>query len=338
MHRMFRPLIGVALLAASKVHAAENNPEEIRELNFGIISTESTQGLKKGFEPFLEDMSKAIGMKVNAFFAPDYAGVIEGMRFGKVHLAWFGNKSAMEAVDRANGEIFAQTVDKDGNPGYWSFLVVHKDSPYTSVDEIVKNAKDLNFANGDPNSTSGYLIPNYYLWAQRGIDPMKTFKRVVNANHETNLLSVANTKVDFATCNTEVYSKIQKTQPEMAALVKPIWRSPLIPSDPLVWRKDLPKDLKARIKGFVLSYGCVGADAERERQVLAGLSSGWAPFNESSNRQLLPIREIEIVKETLKIQAKAEQSADDQAKLAALRDQLTELKAYVQNLSKFHED
>ena len=55
-------------------------------------------------------MAEETGLKVNAFFASDYAGVIEGMRFGKVQVAWYGNKSAMEAVDRANGEIFAQSV------------------------------------------------------------------------------------------------------------------------------------------------------------------------------------------------------------------------------------
>ena len=75
--RFIAPLLGIALLAISTAKAADNKPEEIKELNFGIISTESTQGLKKGFEPFLDDMSKALGMKVNAFFATDYAGVIE---------------------------------------------------------------------------------------------------------------------------------------------------------------------------------------------------------------------------------------------------------------------
>jgi phosphonate transport system substrate-binding protein len=54
-------------------------------------------------------MEKATGYDIRPFFASDYSGVIEGMRFGKVQLAWFGNKSAMEAVDRAGGEIFAQT-------------------------------------------------------------------------------------------------------------------------------------------------------------------------------------------------------------------------------------
>ncbi|SPX12725.1 phosphonate ABC transporter, substrate-binding protein [Escherichia coli] len=54
-------------------------------------------------------MEKKLGVKVNAFFAPDYAGIIQGMRFNKVDIAWYGNLSAMEAVDRANGQVFAQT-------------------------------------------------------------------------------------------------------------------------------------------------------------------------------------------------------------------------------------
>ncbi len=68
-------------------------------------------------------MEKGTGLKVNGFYASDYAGVIEAMRFEKVHIAWYGNKSAMEAVDRSSGEVFIQSVDLDGNPGYWSHLI-----------------------------------------------------------------------------------------------------------------------------------------------------------------------------------------------------------------------
>ena len=58
------------------------------EVNFGIISTESQQNLKPKWEPFLADMKKETGLDVKPFFASDYAGVIEGMRFGKVQMAW----------------------------------------------------------------------------------------------------------------------------------------------------------------------------------------------------------------------------------------------------------
>ena len=58
-----------------------------QDINFGIISTESTQNLKQDWEPLIKDMEKQTGMKVTAFFAPDYAGIIEGMRFNKVQVA-----------------------------------------------------------------------------------------------------------------------------------------------------------------------------------------------------------------------------------------------------------
>ena len=96
MIRRLFTLLAVSLIvpAMAGLHAAES----IKTLNFGIISTESSAGLKTSFGPFLEDMEDALDIEVRPFFAPDYAGVIEAMRFKKVHVAWFGNKSAMEAV------------------------------------------------------------------------------------------------------------------------------------------------------------------------------------------------------------------------------------------------
>lgn len=311
--------------------------EELTELNFGIISTESTKGLKKSFEPWLADMSKALGIPVKGFYAPDYAGVIEAMRFNKVQIAWFGNKSAMEAVKRANGEICAQTVDAEGNPGYWSVLVVHQDSNLTSVDDIIAAGKTLKFGNGDPNSTSGYLIPTYYLWAKHGIDPNTHFGRVRSANHETNLMAVATKQVDFATNNTESLRRFEEKNSELFKQLRVVWKSPLIPSDPLVWRRDLSRDMKAKIKGFLLSYGRFGPEAEQQRKILAETSSGWAPFHDSSNLQLLPIREISLVKDKLKIAQNANMSeADKKTQIAAIEQQLAELQQYRTLLEQFN--
>ena len=92
-----------SMFSVSTLLSPAHAEEQEKALNFGIISTESQQNLKPQWEPFLKDMEKSLGVKVNAFFAPDYAGIIQGMRFNKVDIAWYGNLSAMEAVDRANG-------------------------------------------------------------------------------------------------------------------------------------------------------------------------------------------------------------------------------------------
>jgi phosphonate transport system substrate-binding protein len=281
------------------------------QINFGIISTESTTALEKSFGPFMEDMAKYLGIPVKSFFASDYAGVIEGMRFKKVDVAWFGNKSAIEAVDRAGGEVFAQTIKADGSRGYYSLLITQKDSDLNSLEDVLKCDGTKTFGNGDPNSTSGFAIPGYYVWALNNQTPEKCFKRVVSSNHEGNAIAVATGKVDVATNNTEsLYDRLAKTQPAMAANIKEIWRSPMIPSDPMVWRKDLPEDVKQKILYFFIQYGRFGDmdKVSREREILANMSDGWGPFLASSNAQLLEVRQIEAFKKKLKAEAKNDAS------------------------------
>ncbi|MEO1610673.1 MAG: phosphate/phosphite/phosphonate ABC transporter substrate-binding protein, partial [Pseudomonadota bacterium] len=133
---MLKQLSAAIMFAAVSAFSAQAEMPE--QLNFGIISTESTSALEKSFGPFLKDMEKSLGVKVKPFFASDYAGVIEGMRFKKVDLAWFGNKSAIQAVDRAGGEVFAQTIKDNGEKGYYSLLITHKDSPLNSLEDVLK--------------------------------------------------------------------------------------------------------------------------------------------------------------------------------------------------------
>ena len=301
----------IGLSGAANVASAQTT-----EINFGIISTEASANLKKIWDPFLADMDKKTGLKVNAFFASDYAGVIEGMRFKKVQVAWFGNKSAMEAVDRADGEVFAQTVDADGNPGYWSHVIVHKDSPFQKLEDVLKCDKTLDFGIGDPNSTSGFLVPTTFVFSARNIDPKNCFKTVRAANHEANALAVANKLVHVAANNNENLARLKKTAPEKAKQIRVIWTSPLIPSDPLVWRKDLDAATQGQDRRLLFAYG---TKDEAEKKVLAELQ--WAPFRKSDNNQLLPIRQMEVNKAILKLKGDEKLSrADKTAKLARARE------------------
>ncbi|MCB1954351.1 MAG: phosphonate ABC transporter substrate-binding protein [Rhodocyclaceae bacterium] len=308
----------LAALACSLGQAAE-------PVNFGIISTESAAHLKADWAPILEEMSQATGYEVKAYFATDYAGIIEAMRFKKVDVAWMGNKSGIEAVDRAGGEVFAQTTYADGSPGYWSLLITHKDSPYHSVDDVLKNAKSINFGLGDPNSTSGTAVPGYYVFAKNGVDPRTAFKTARPANHEANLMAVASGQVDVATNNTEALEKFTKRSPEKAAEVRVIWKSPLIPADPMVWRADLDSAKKQKIKAFLLSYG--QGDSDLAKAQLARLNKlTFGAFKDSSNAQLIPIRQLILAKQKLQLEADTTLSAaDKQAKLAELDKQLADL-------------
>lgn len=315
LRRTFLALIATAALSTT-AHAQDG-----KTLNFGIISTESSTNLKSGWQPVIDDMSKALGVQVKPFFASDYAGIIEGMRFNKVQIAWYGNLSAIEAVDRAQGEVFAHVIAKDGSPGYWSVLVTSKDSPLKSVDDVLKNGKTLSYGAGDPNSTSGTAVPGYYLWGANKIDPKTFFKNFRVANHETNLMSAMNRQVDVAITNTEAIDRYrQNTGKNPEDQIRVLWKSPLIPADPMVYRKDLPADLKARIQDFFLNYG----KTEDEAKKLAVLQ--YKGFTRSDDGQLVPIRQINLAGQRAKVETDATLSADEKRKkIADIDAKLAEL-------------
>jgi len=293
------------------------------ELNFGVISTDASAALKQVWQPFVDDLNKETGLKVTAFYASDYAGIIEAMRFNKVQFAWMGNKAALEAVDRAGGEVFSQIVFSDGSLGYYSYLITHKDSPVSSLDEFLKNGKKYTFGNGDPNSTSGNLVPGFYVFSKNNIDPKTHFKVMTTASHGANLAAVLNRQVDVATNNSEEMEKLKANFPDKAAQIRILWTSPLIPSDPLVWRKDLPEDIKKKIKAFVLNYG----NTERGRVVMKGIYD-YGGFRDSSDAQLLPIRQLELFKTRNKVESDTTLSdADRKAKLSEIDRQLADIES-----------
>ena len=315
-------------LAAGLAFASTAGAQQ-KELSFGIISTESSANLKSTWQPLLDDMQKVTGYKVNAFFSTDYAGIIEGMRFNKVQVAWFGNKSAMEAVDRAGAEVFARMVQPDGGTGYWSLMIVHKDSKLQTLQDVLKDRQQLTLGFGDPNSTSGALVPGYYAFAQNGVDPVKDFKRTVRANHETNILAVASRQIDVATVASDGVDRMKIKLPEKHAELRVVWRSPQIASDPMAWRKDLDADAKQKVKDFFLAYG----KEAREKEILAKLTIG--SFMASDNNQLLPIRQLELARDRSKVEADTAMSAEDKArKLKDIDDRLAELGRLVASAAK----
>jgi len=292
---------------------------EIDTLEFGIISTESQDNLKPKWEPFLAAMEEGIGRPVEGFFATDYAGVIEAMGAGKIQLAWYGGKSYIEAAERSDAEAFAQTVASDGSKGYYSHLITNKDNPILeSIDTeagdgdqfVVANADSLTFAFNDPNSTSGFLVPSYYVFASNGVNPEQAFSELVYAgSHEATAQAVANDQVDVATNNSESLVDLAKSDPAALENIQVIWTSPVIPSDPLAYRNDLPDCLKAELQEFFYSY--------KDEAVLGDLE--WQGFDEADDTTWNTVRELNIGKEILEVEN------DDSLDAGAKEEKLEEL-------------
>ncbi len=299
---------------------------EIKQLNFGIISTESQANQKPVWEPFIDIMSEELGMPIKAFYATSYNGVIEAMRFGQVQVAWLGGKSYIEAVKIANAEAFAQIIQPDGSKGYYAYLITNTENPMVSEipdgkgdQYVINNAQDLTFAFNDPNSTSGYLVPSYYVFAKNNINPKKVFKKLVfSGSHEATALAVANNQIDVATNNNELLRRLEKTNPEARAKIKIIWTSPEIPNDPITYRKDLPEELKEKIRNFFYNY--------QDKKILDPL--GWSAFVPARDKDWNTIRELEIAKKLLEAQANENlEPSEKEKQIDDLKKQLEKLQS-----------
>ena len=314
-------------IASNDVPEGEVCAPEIAEIDFGIISTESQENLKTLWEPFLAVMATEMERPVNGFYATDYAGVIEAMGAGKIQIAWYGGKSYIEAAARSQAEAFAQTVADDGSKGYYSHLITNKANPIVSEIDleagngdqfVIENAESLTFAFNDPNSTSGFLVPTYYVFAQNSQNADSIFAELIFAgSHEATAQAVANNQVDVATNNSESLTRLEQSDPEAFEQVQVIWTSPVIPSDPIAYRQDLPECLKEQMQAFFYNIS--------DEAVLGPL--GWSGFDQAGDVDWNTIRELELGKQILQVQSDETLSNEEkQTKVAELNEQLETLK------------
>jgi len=282
---------------------------------FSILSTEKSANLQILWAPFLADMERQTGLDVRPFFGSNYTALIEAMRAGQVQVGWFSNNSGLQAVRRADAEVFARSTDPSGVDGYTSVLIVPASSRVT-LEQVLRCDRSLDYGAGDAQSTSGTLAPMTYLFAPRNIDPQRCFRVVRSGNHEANLLGVANGVLDVAANNSAAMEQAEKQQPGFSRRIKVIWRSPRLPEDPILWRKDLDPAIKERVRQFFLTYGSAeGPEGERQRRNLNALNFGG--FRPADNSHLLPVREMEATARLLQAR-----NAGDAAEIARAQEAL----------------
>jgi len=317
------------ILVATFCHAVQPARAGASEIIFSVIPGENSNAQKARWGEFLDDFVKVTGLSIKSYFANDYGGVIEAMRFNKVQLAIFGTASAIPAVDRAQAEIFASITNARGEAGYYSVLVTHRDSGIETLADLLARPGKYTLGTGDPNSTSGFLVPNYELWAKNHIDVRRHFTRVVNFSHETDFIAVSNRQVDVATISTSMIERVAQTQPEKLTLIRELWRSALIPQSVITYRRDLDPVVKEKIRQFFLNYGTdrPGADVAAERAIISKMGS-IGGFIAANDTHLLPVRKIILLRDRMKIEQDEYVTATDRGKnLAEIDAKLARLQS-----------
>lgn len=238
--------------------------------------------------PFVEYLSKRLGVNVQLRIVNDYAAVIEGQRSGNIHIALHGGSSYARAVmTGVKIEPFVIDVYKDGTKGYYSVFYVKKDSPYQKIEDL----KGKNLGLVDPNSTSGNTVPRYALHRMK-IEPDKFFSKVVyTGTHENAVLALQQGTVDVVAnwWNNETESNLARMARNGLAKVEDfriIYRSELMAASPHTYLADLPADMKAAITQAFL-------DAAKEApEAFAKASNGGRPYERVTHETYAPMIEL----------------------------------------------
>lgn len=295
-----RILVAAATLLVAAPAVAADWRKDHPTVTMSIISSENEADLLTRYKPFQEYMAKTLKTGFKVITASDYAGTIEAMKSRKVELAYFGPASYSKAYEVTGGNVepFAVTQDDAGNSFYHSVIVVKADSPYKTVQDL--KGKSLAFA--DPNSTSGFQVPNYYLREQQ-IVPEKFFGRTGFAgNHENGVLAVVNGTYDAAATwyRSEARSNFGRMMEKNMIpkdSVRMIWQSPKLPESPYTVLKSLPEPMKAELKKAVLELPT--ADPAAWKALSGGKSKGLGPVTHENYVDVIKlIKENERLRRT----------------------------------------
>jgi len=313
-------LLGL-LVGAGAVWAAE-------PIGFALLSSRSQPDAEAAWTPLLDALGRRLGVPVEAHWYPEYAEAIWGLRQGRDRLAMLGNKSAIEAVDNAGVEVFAAQLFGGGAAGYHAMLLVGAESRWTDVEQLIGAAGGLTLGLGDPNSTSGTVVPTHYLFHARGVEPREVFRRVVHGSHPGNIRGVAEGRLDAATVSSVTYDHFRDDHPDVAARTRIVWRSPPIPGSPLVWTRTLPEAQRAEIRRFFVEYGRPAPEkgptmVAAEQKVLAGLDV--AGFGAAGNDHLVPVRRLDLALDRYLTERLPPGSEDRARRLAEIDRRLGEL-------------
>jgi len=243
------------------VHAADAP----KELNLGILGGQNaTQQI--GDNQCVKDFfDKELNVDTRLRNSSDYAGVIQGLLGGKIDMVLSMSPASYASVylqdEKAVDVVGILVDDKDGSQGYHSVVIVKNDSPYKKLEDL----KGKSFGMADPDSTSGFLMPNQAFKKAFGgsVDDKYSgfFSSVTfSGGHEQDILGVLNNQFDGAVTWSSLvgdhdsgYSSgafgrlIRMDHPDLMKQIRIIWQSPLIPNGPLLVSNKLPADFKQKV-------------------------------------------------------------------------------------------
>jgi phosphonate transport system substrate-binding protein len=294
-----------AIVATTALVSPALAQETIDEFRIGILGGENAQDRMSSNECYRVLAEDLLGVPVKLFTPADYDGVIQGLLGGSIDMAWLGASAYAKAylTDPEAVEPIMVKTNMDKSYGYYSIGFARADSGITSLEDMQGKV----FAFGDPNSTSGYLIPSIEIPQEVGAsmesgDYFGEVKFV--GGHEQTIVAVANGDVDAGVTWADGmgawedgYNSGALRKASDAGLVDmnqmvEIWKSKPIPEGPIVLRSELPERVKVDIATLTASLPYMDADCAYN--FMAGEALGFQPIDHDAYTSIIEARKSKM--------------------------------------------
>ena len=242
--RLLAAAIALVGLVVSARPVSADVPDVLR---VSAIPDENPNELLRIYTPFAEYLAKELGMKVQFTPVVDYAATVEGLAAKKLDMVWYGGFTSVQAARRTNGTS-RRLVLRQEDAEFKSVFIARPGSGIKSLEEI----KGKTFAFGSVGSTSGHLMPRYFL-LQAKLNPERDFKQVAYSGaHDATVLWVESGKVEAGALNFLVWDKLVQTKRADLSKVNVFYTTP--PYVDYVWtvRGDLDMGIQDRITAAFL--------------------------------------------------------------------------------------
>ena len=175
-------------------------------LRVGGIPDQDASRLARRYDGFAEYLSQKLGVTVEYVPSADYTAVVTAFSQGNLDLAFFGGLTGVQA--RLLDEGAQALAQREHDADFHSKFIIRNDLSANSLDDLADLAGDLTITFGSESSTSGHLMPRFFL-RQAGLDPDSSFRSLPNysGSHDLTWRLVESGAFDVGVLNEDVWER-----------------------------------------------------------------------------------------------------------------------------------
>ncbi|MHC4817356.1 MAG: putative selenate ABC transporter substrate-binding protein [Planctomycetota bacterium] len=215
------------ILVAGLAGCGADSADGEKTLFFSAIPDQNNTELAQKFGRIAEYLTRELGVEVKYRAASDYGAAVEMFKSADIQLAWFGGLTGCQARQAVEGARALAQGQED--PNFYSYFIAHKDTGLERMDTFPTAIRDLTFTFGSEKSTSGRLMPEYFIRRHSGQGPEDFFSKPYgfSGSHDKTWEAVQSGRIQAGVLNYTTYDKAVKAGQLDPAVCRIIWKTPV---------------------------------------------------------------------------------------------------------------